>query len=128
MNWLAVDYGDARTGLAGCDEGEILVTPLVPQIEEKSMNKVAAAAAERAAQRGAQGLVCGLPKNLDGTEGPAPPKAAGLPRGWPTPPDCRWCCGTSGAPPCPPRRFWRKTTPLGKNARRGWTRCPPRYC
>ena len=43
MNWLAVDYGDARTGLAGCDEGEILVTPLVPQIEEKSMNKVAEA-------------------------------------------------------------------------------------
>ena len=35
MNWLAVDYGDARTGLAGCDEGEILVTPLMPQIEEE---------------------------------------------------------------------------------------------
>ena len=69
MKWLAVDYGDARTGLAGCDAGEILVTPITPQIEEKSMNKAAAAAAERAAQRGAQGLVCGLPKNMDGTEG-----------------------------------------------------------
>lgn len=89
MNWLAVDYGDARTGLAGCDEGEILVTPLTPQIEEKSMNKVAAAAAQRAAARGAQGLVCGLPKNMDGTEGPRAAKsrrfaqrlanAAGLP-------------------------------------------------
>ena len=22
MKWLAVDYGDSRTGLAGCDESE----------------------------------------------------------------------------------------------------------
>ena len=33
------------------------------------MNKVAAAVAQAAAQRGAEGLVCGLPKNMDGTEG-----------------------------------------------------------
>lgn len=69
MNWIAVDYGDARTGLAGCDAGEVLVTPITPQIEEKSMNKVAAAVAEAAAARGAEGVLCGLPKNMDGTEG-----------------------------------------------------------
>ena len=33
------------------------------------MNKVAAAAAAVARARGAQGLVCGLPRNMDGTEG-----------------------------------------------------------
>ena len=69
MKWLAVDYGDARTGLAGCDASETITSPITPQIEEKSMNKVAAAAAEVAARRGAEGIVCGLPNNMDGTEG-----------------------------------------------------------
>lgn len=69
MKWLAVDYGDARTGLAVCDASETITTPITPQIEEKSMNKVAAAAASAAADRGAEGIVCGLPRNMDGTEG-----------------------------------------------------------
>lgn len=69
MKWLAVDYGDARTGLAGCDASETITSPITPQIEEKSMNKVAAAVTQTAADRGAEGLVCGLPKNMDGTEG-----------------------------------------------------------
>ena len=46
MKWLAVDYGDSRTGLAGCDESETVTSPITPQIEEKSMNKVAAAVVE----------------------------------------------------------------------------------
>lgn len=69
MKWLAVDYGDARTGLAGCDASETITSPITPQIKEKSMNKVAAAVTAVAAQRGAEGLVCGLPRNMDGTEG-----------------------------------------------------------
>lgn len=69
MKWLAVDYGDSRTGLAGCDESETVTSPITPQIEEKSMNKVAAAVVEAARARQTAGLVCGLPKNMDGTEG-----------------------------------------------------------
>lgn len=69
MKWLAVDYGDSRTGLAGCDESETVTSPITPQIEEKSMNKVAAAVVEATRARQAAGLVCGLPKNMDGTEG-----------------------------------------------------------
>ena len=69
MKWLAVDYGDSSTGLAGCDAGETITSPITPQIEEKSMNKVAAAVTEVLTARGAEGLVCGLPKNMDGTEG-----------------------------------------------------------
>ena len=76
MKWLAVDYGDSRTGLAGCDAGETITSPITPQIEEKSMNKVAAAVTEVFAARGAEGLVCGLPKNMDGTLGPRAEKAA----------------------------------------------------
>ena len=69
MKWLAVDYGDSRTGLAGCDESETVTSPITPQIEEKSMNKVAAAVMEATRARQAAGLVFGLPKNMDGTEG-----------------------------------------------------------
>ena len=69
MKWLAVDYGDSRTGLAGCDAGETITSPITPQIEEKSMNKVATAVTEVFTARSAQGLVCGLPRNMDGTEG-----------------------------------------------------------
>ena len=69
MKWLAVDYGDSRTGLAGCDAGETITSPITPQIEEKSMNKGAAAVTAVAQARGAEALVCGLPKNMDGTEG-----------------------------------------------------------
>lgn len=69
MKWLAVDYGDSRTGLAVCDAGEMITTPVTPQIEEKSMNKVASAVVAAAHDKGAAGLVCGLPKNMDGTEG-----------------------------------------------------------
>ena len=69
MKWLAVDYGDSRTGLACCDESETVTSPITPQIEEKSMNKVAAAVVDTAHARQAAGLVCGLPKNMDGTEG-----------------------------------------------------------
>ncbi|MGN0975772.1 MAG: Holliday junction resolvase RuvX [Gemmiger sp.] len=69
MKWIAVDYGESRTGVAECDAGEVLVTPITPQIEEKSMNKAAAAVAELAKEKGAGGIVLGLPRNMDGTEG-----------------------------------------------------------
>ena len=70
MKWIAVDYGERRTGLAVCDASELIVTPVTPQIEEKSLNKVAEAAAAARLAQGAEGVVCGLPRNMDGTEGP----------------------------------------------------------
>lgn len=70
MKILAVDYGDSRTGLAISDASELLATPLKPQIEEKSMVKVAAKICEAAQANRAQKIVVGLPRNMDGTEGP----------------------------------------------------------
>ena len=69
MKILAVDYGDSRTGLAVCDPGAILATPLKPQIEEKAMAKVAAKICEAAQANRAELIVVGLPRNMDGTEG-----------------------------------------------------------
>ncbi len=68
MKIMAVDLGDARTGLAICDRTEFLASPL-GVIEDYSfgntMKKVAAAAEEY----GAQEIVVGHPKNMDGSEG-----------------------------------------------------------
>lgn len=68
MKILAVDYGDARTGLAISDATELLASPL-PQIEEKSMVKAAQAVIETSRQHKAGMIVIGLPRNMDGTEG-----------------------------------------------------------
>ena len=54
MKWIAVDYGERRTGLAVCDATELIVTPITPQIEEKSLNKVAQAATDALRAQGAQ--------------------------------------------------------------------------
>ncbi len=75
MKILAVDYGEARTGLASCDPGEILVTPITPQIEEKSLNKAVARVCEKAREIGAERILLGLPLNMDGTEGPRAKKS-----------------------------------------------------
>lgn len=65
---LAVDLGKARTGLAVCDKGELLASPL-GTIEEKHMEKVAEKVAVIAKERKAELIVVGLPKNMDGSEG-----------------------------------------------------------
>ena len=65
---LAVDYGDARTGLAVCDRMEILASP-VGVINESYEPKVIAAVKTYAERLGAELLVVGLPKNMDGSEG-----------------------------------------------------------
>ena len=65
---LAVDYGDARTGLAVCDRMEILASP-VGVINEGYEPKVIVRVAEEAKRLSAELIVVGLPKNMDGTEG-----------------------------------------------------------
>ncbi len=65
---LAVDYGDARTGLAVCDRLEILASP-VGVINEGYEPKVISAVASHAERLGAELIVVGLPRNMDGSEG-----------------------------------------------------------
>ena len=69
MKIMAVDFGDARTGLAICDKTELLASP-VGVIHEKrfehAVEKVAAAAAENRAEA----VIFGLPLNMNGSEGP----------------------------------------------------------
>lgn len=65
---LAVDLGKARTGVAICDKGEMLASP-IGTITDRNLERVADKIAEYAVQRKAEKLVVGLPKNMDGTEG-----------------------------------------------------------
>ena len=65
---LAIDYGDARTGLAVCDKSELLASP-VGVIAEKNPEALAQRIAAFAEQYKAQLLLLGLPKNMDGSEG-----------------------------------------------------------
>lgn len=68
MILLGVDLGKARTGLALCDKGEVLASPLAVLTEhnrERLVEKIIAAARENHAE----GLIVGLPRNMDGSEG-----------------------------------------------------------
>ena len=68
MKILAVDLGKARTGLAVCDEGEILAST-VEVITQYNREKLAQAVADKAKALAVGEIVVGLPRNMDGSEG-----------------------------------------------------------
>ncbi len=74
---MAVDYGDARTGLAVCDRTEFLASP-VGVIQEKSFAKVAEKIVYASREFDVGMIVIGLPRNMDGSEGPRAEKSRKL--------------------------------------------------
>lgn len=65
---LGIDLGKARTGVAICDRGELLASPLTVVTEyhrEQLVEKLSALAKENKAEL----LAVGLPRNMDGSEG-----------------------------------------------------------
>lgn len=68
MKLLAIDYGDARTGFAASDPTGLLASAL-PQFASRKPEEVAKHAAVLASRIEAQGVVLGLPRNMDGSEG-----------------------------------------------------------
>ena len=68
MKIMAVDFGDSRTGLAMCDKGEILASPLAT-VFEKNFDKCAEKVAQLALENKAEMLVVGDPVNMNGTRG-----------------------------------------------------------
>jgi putative holliday junction resolvase len=77
MRYLAIDYGTKRTGLAVCDAGEMIVSPLaVLQGHKDLIRRI-----ERiVASEGIEAIVVGLPLNMDGTEGPQAKQALAFAR------------------------------------------------
>ena len=65
---LSVDYGRVRTGIAVCDKNEIIASP-VTVIKEVRQEVLAEKIAVICKEKGAESIVLGLPKNMDGSEG-----------------------------------------------------------
>lgn len=65
---MAVDYGDARTGIAVCDKMQILASP-VCVICEKDKNILAEKIKTLAIEKKAERICVGLPQNMDGSYG-----------------------------------------------------------
>lgn len=68
MKIMAVDYGEARTGLAMCDRTEFLASP-VGVIKERALPKTVEKIVFAAKEYGAEMIVLGYPKNMDGSIG-----------------------------------------------------------
>lgn len=68
MRIMAIDYGDARFGLAVSDPTGLLCGEAWT-MEEWNTERAAKRIAEEAARREVTTLVLGLPKNMDGSEG-----------------------------------------------------------
>ena len=69
MKVMAIDLGDARTGVAVSDALGML-TGSTSVIESWNKEKTALLVAEAYRKSGAQRLVMGFPRNMDGSEGP----------------------------------------------------------
>ena len=68
MKILAIDYGEARTGLAICDRTEFLASPL-GTLEERDFAKLVTKIVYTIREYGAEAIVVGLPVNMDGSHG-----------------------------------------------------------
>ncbi len=69
MRVMAIDYGDARTGVAVSDAAGML-TGYTTVIPSRAPERAAEELARIARERQAEELVMGFPRNMDGTEGP----------------------------------------------------------
>lgn len=69
MKVMAIDYGDARTGVAISDATGLLAG-FTTVIHGYRQETVAQEIARLAKAHGAERIVLGLPRNMDGTEGP----------------------------------------------------------
>ncbi|MDR5684101.1 MAG: Holliday junction resolvase RuvX [Armatimonadota bacterium] len=67
---LGVDWGSKRIGLALSDPTGTIARPL-PNVERRSDAQAAKAVAQIARAHGVVRIVVGLPRNMDGSEGPA---------------------------------------------------------
>lgn len=68
MKIMAVDFGDARTGLAVCDRTEFLASP-VGVIHEKNFDQTVLKVSYAVREYDVKLVVVGYPKNMNGTVG-----------------------------------------------------------
>ena len=74
MRIMAIDYGDARIGLAVSDLLGMICGEAWT-MEEWNMERASKRISEEAKKRNVGTLILGLPKNMDGSEGPRAEKS-----------------------------------------------------
>ena len=77
MKIMAIDYGDAHTGIAISDRLETLAG-FTTVINSRRQEEVVSQIQSLIAEHGVERLVLGYPKNMDGTLGPRAEKCAAL--------------------------------------------------
>lgn len=65
---LGIDLGKARTGVAVCDRGEMLASPLCV-LQEHNRERLLEKIEQLSKEHKAEQIALGLPKNMDGSEG-----------------------------------------------------------
>ena len=67
MRYLGIDYGQKRTGLAICDAGEMIASPL--KVLTVAQSELVAGITDIINRESVEAIVLGLPLNMDGTAG-----------------------------------------------------------
>ncbi|MEO0466187.1 MAG: Holliday junction resolvase RuvX [Pseudomonadota bacterium] len=75
---LGLDPGAKTIGLAGCDAGRLIASPVETLAKGRKLAPVLEYLLSIYDERGAVGLVIGLPLNMDGSEGPRVQSAKAL--------------------------------------------------
>ncbi len=70
MKLLGIDYGQRRIGVATSDDSCMMALPL-EQVDAEPMSGAYQRIAELVRARGIERVVVGMPRNMDGTYGPA---------------------------------------------------------
>jgi len=70
MKLLGIDYGQRRIGIAASDETGTMALPL-EQVDAEPLANACERIAALARERGVERIVVGLPRNMDGSYGPA---------------------------------------------------------
>lgn len=79
---FGLDIGEKTVGVAVCDPGRMVATP-VETIRRAKFTADAERLAALAAERRIAGIIIGLPLNMDGTEGPSAQRARAFARNLP---------------------------------------------
>ncbi|HEY7296224.1 MAG TPA: Holliday junction resolvase RuvX [Dehalococcoidia bacterium] len=78
---LGVDTGEERVGLAVCDEDGLIAVPIaIIERRGRALDRVAEEIAARGRIEAVEGIIVGLPLNIDGTAGSQARRARGLGR------------------------------------------------
>ncbi len=117
MKILAVDFGDARTGLACCDRTEFLASP-IGVIQERKFENVVQQVAYAAVEYEAGEIVVGHPLNMNGSAGPRAKLCEAFAEALSERSRFRCGSGTSAVPPFRQSAILTKPIPAAKNAKR----------